>query len=59
MKLTLWVYCVVRSVIAGTLIGEDAQGGRFNVNEKLLSEGFAARVEENNTCKLTSNRYLT
>ena len=44
----------MRSVIAGTLIGEDAQGGRFNVNEKLFSEGFADKVEENNTCKVTS-----
>jgi len=43
----------VKSVIVGTLIGEDASNGStFDVNEKLFTEGFADKVQENYACQV-------
>jgi len=56
--LAFQVYCVVKSVIVGTLIAEDANGSTFNVNEQLFKEGYADRVKETDDCEVWFFKYF-
>ncbi len=48
------IYCVVKSVVVGTLVGEGANNARLDVNQRLIRENYAEKVEESYISKVLS-----